>query len=338
MRPTFDGSRALVRGALALSILCGQAAAPSVARAQTADELDKARSRFRDGLSLEAAGNFAGALTKFQEVGRVKLTPQVRFHMGRCQEQLGRLNEALGEYRLAEHEASQQGLPDLPAISQARQGLEGRVPKLTIRRGRGTEMARIEVDGVELGDAQIGKPFGIDPGPHTVIAKLPGNKLFQKSAIVKESESSEIVLDAPAELEAAPVADKASTELPESPEADTAGARKSSVVPWIVGGVGVAGLAAAGGFYILRAGAKSDLDDTCRGSVCPRSLEDKQKNGELYSTLSVVSLGVGIVGLGVATYLFVSGTPSSRTETAFIPVDVAALPHGGGSVTVRARF
>ena len=72
--------------------------------------LEKARNLFRQGLSLEAAGNWAAALAKFQEVMKVKLTPQVRFHSARCSEQLGRLNEALGEYRLAEYEAGQQGL------------------------------------------------------------------------------------------------------------------------------------------------------------------------------------------------------------------------------------
>ncbi|HEX3595535.1 MAG TPA: hypothetical protein VHU80_10545, partial [Polyangiaceae bacterium] len=138
------------------------------AQAQTQDELERARQQFRQGLSLEAAGDWTSALAKFQEVGKVKLTPQVRFHAARCNEQLGRLNEALGEYRLAEYEAQQQGLKEAAEITQARQGLESRVPKLVIRRGENAEAARIELDGVELGEAQIGQPVAVDPGPHTV--------------------------------------------------------------------------------------------------------------------------------------------------------------------------
>lgn len=331
------GTRALGGLILALSLAAGHVSWAPRALAQTAEELDKARLAFRDGLSLEAAGNWTAALAKFQAVGRVKLTPQVRFHIGRCHEQLGRLNEALGEYRLAEHEAQQQNLTELPAMTSARQALEGRVPKLVIKRGRGAELARVELDGVEIGEAQLGTAFGVDPGPHTVIAKLPGKQEFQRSAIVKESETVELVLDAPEGL--GPAAPEAGTkELPSSAEEDRRG-KGSRALPWVFGSVGVAGLAAAGAFYVLRAGAESDLEDGCRGSVCPKSLEDRQNNGELYTTLSFVSLGVGVVGLGVATYLLVSGPPSSaRAGQVTLPVDVAALPSGGGSVTVRARF
>ena len=327
---------------LALAVAGGQVSWAPPASAQTADQLDKARLDFRDGLSLEAAGNWAAALAKFQSVGRVKLTPQVRFHIGRCHEQLGRLNEALGEYRLAEHEAQQQNLAELQAITQARQGLEGRVPKLVIRRGEGADLARVELDGVEIGEAQLGKAFGVDPGPHNVVAKLPGKREFQRSAIVKESETVEVVLDVPPELAAAPPS-SGEKELPSS--AVDSGKKGRGPLPWVIGGVGVAGLIGAGTFYALRAGAKSDLEEGCRGDTCPASLEDTQKKGELYSTLSVVSLGVGVVGIGVATYLLVSAPASPAPPSAsgrggqwFVPVDVAALPHGGGTVTVRGRF
>ncbi|MEZ4376632.1 MAG: hypothetical protein R3B07_37860, partial [Polyangiaceae bacterium] len=103
---------------------------PDQAVAQSKDDLAKARRLFRQGLSLEAAGDFAGALAKFDEVAKVKLTPQVRFHMGRCKEELGRLNEALGDYRLAEYEAREAGAKELPEISAAKEKLEARVPKL----------------------------------------------------------------------------------------------------------------------------------------------------------------------------------------------------------------
>jgi tetratricopeptide (TPR) repeat protein len=326
---------------LAFALASGQISWAPPAAAQTAEQLDKARLDFRDGLSLEAAGNWAGALAKFQSVGRVKLTPQVRFHIGRCHEQLGRLNEALGEYRLAEHEAQQQNLSELPAMTQARAALEGRVPKLVIRRGEGAELARIELDGVEIGEAQLGKALGVDPGPHNVVARLPDKREFQRSAIVKESETVEVILDVPADLAAAP--ESSGKELPTS--AQDTGKKKNNVLPWVFGSVGVAGLAASGAFYLLRSGAKSDLEEGCNGNVCPESLEDKKKNGELYGTLSLVSLGVGVVGIGVATYLLVSA-PSSGSTTAsagrngpvFVPIDVAALPQGGGSVTWRARF
>jgi hypothetical protein len=308
------------------------AASPGTAQAQTQDELERARQQFRAGLSLEAAGDWAAALAKFQDVGKVKLTPQVRFHSARCNEQLGRLNEALGEYRLAEYEAGQQGLREAAEITQARQALESRVPKLIIRRGEGTEAAKIELDGVELGEAQIGQPVAVDPGPHTVIAKLGGDRQVQKAASVKESETSEVVLDAPA---ATPVVNStADTGTEGAPES---GKSQRSLVPWIVGGVGVAGLAASGAFFGLREGAKSDLEKGCDGNVCPQSLKSKEDNGKLYNTLAFVTLGVGVVGVGVATYLFIAGSGKHDEVTASLPIDIAVLPQGG-FVTVRGRL
>jgi hypothetical protein len=324
------GVRAL---ALSAALAAGVVTAPRAVRAQTQEELERARQQFRQGLSLEAAGNWAAALAKFQEVGKVKLTPQVRFHAARCNEQLGRLNEALGEYRLAEYEAGQQGLKEAAEISQARQALESRVPKLVIKRGEGAEAARIELDGVELGEAQIGQPVSVDPGPHTIVAKLGGDRQVQESASVKESETAEVVLKAPAVAEKPAAPPEGNSAVPPDPEP-----KKASVLPWIVGGVGVASLAASGAFFALRQGAKSDLEKGCDGNTCPESLHDTKKQGELYTTLSWVFLGVGVAGIGTATYLFISGAGSSKeTAARSLPVDVAVLPQGG-FVTVRGNL
>jgi len=306
---------------------------PATAHAQSQDDLERARQQFRQGLSLEAAGDWAAALAKFVEVGNVKLTPQVRFHSARCNEQLGRLNEALGEYRLAEYEAGQQGLRETAEITQARQALESRVPKLVIRRGEGAAAARIELDGVELGEAQIGQPVNVDPGPHTVVAKLGADRQVEQSPTVKEGETAEVVLNAPVVVSAEvtnTTADTGATVKEPSSKA------RQSVVPWVVGGVGVASLAVSGVFFGLRQSAKSDLDKGCNGNVCPKSLQGKEDDGKLYTTLSYVTLGVGVAGLGVATYLFVAGS-GKHQEQASLPIDVAMLPHGG-FLTVRGRL
>src|SRR5262249_8292684 len=81
--------RASRRIAAALASGTAAAAAPTPALAQTPSELAQARARFDEGLSLAAAGDWASALTAFQDVARVKLTPQVRFHIARCEEKLG---------------------------------------------------------------------------------------------------------------------------------------------------------------------------------------------------------------------------------------------------------
>src|SRR5207302_121673 len=113
------------------------------------------------------------------------------------------------------------------------------------------------------------------------------------SPTVKEGETAEVVLDAPA-VATSPVTNTTADTGPLAPP--PAKKSQASVVPWIVGGAGVASLAVSGVFFGLRQSAQSDLDSGCRGSVCPKSLQGKQDDGKLFTTLSLVTLGVGIAG------------------------------------------
>ena len=327
----------VLSAALALSTGAVVTTASPPAAAQSKDDLERARNFFREGLSLEAAGNWAQALAKFREVGKVKLTPQVRFHTARCNEQLGHLNTALGEYKLAEYEGTEQKVPELQAIIEARTALEPRVPKLIIRRGKGAELARVELDGVDLGEGQIGQPVGVDPGPHRIIAKLSGDKEFRYAAFAKEGETTEIELAPPPEEEGATPAGN----QPKAAGGDTGvtsdQVAKSSALPWIIGGVGAASLIGSGVFYHLRSSAQSDLDSGCRGDVCPKSLEDTQSKGELYTTLSMVTLGVGVVGIGVATVLLVTAPKKEQPTQTGLHWDVVGGP-GSAAFSVDGRF
>jgi hypothetical protein len=99
-------------------------------------------------------------------------------------------------------------------------------------------------------------------------------------------------------------------------------------VPWIIGGIGVASLAASGVFFVLRRGAENDLDDGCRDDVCPERLRDTEDKVKLYTMVGNVTLGVGILGVGLATVLLLSGgsddSPAERASVARPRVDFAA--------------
>jgi hypothetical protein len=320
--------------ALALALFTGSV--PSIA--QSAQDLDRARTLYRQGLSLEAAGDWAGALAKFEDVARVKLTPQVRYHIARSKEQLGRLNEALGDYRLAEYEAQQAEAKELAEITRARQELEVRVPKLVITRGKGAESARVELDGVELGEARVGKEVNVDPGPHRIVAKVAAGS-FEQTINVAERESKSVELVPPSDLGKHSAPPPSPEPAAEAEVSTTPVETGRSPLPWILGGVGAASLVASGVFYMLRRSAESDLVDGCNGDVCPERLRDTQDKGETYTTISRVTLGVGVVGIGVAAVWLATRGPAEPREqpaqTAYAPqVDFAA---SGGFTGVRLR-
>jgi hypothetical protein len=301
--------------ALGMSLTLASASIAPPLLAQTPAELAKARTLYKQGLSLEAAGDWNGALGKFEEVGRVKLTPQVRFHIARCKENLGRLTEALGDYRLAEHEAQQQGAKELDEISKAREALEGRIPKVVITRGAGAESATVEIDGTEVGEAQIGKEVSVDPGPHRIVAKVSGGKQFEQTVTVTEGETKNVELVAPEDLGAAggtlPDDGDGDGDVTPPPVVDT-GSAGPGALPWIIGGVGVVSLGAAGYFALQRNSADDDLNKVCNPQgVCPQSSQSLQDDGERYALMTNIAAGVGVVAIGVAVVLLVTGSGKS---------------------------
>ncbi len=294
--------------------LFASAPAPACAQGTTTADLDRARTLYNQGLEQEAAGQWAGALATFEDVARIKMTPQVRYHVARCKEHLGRLNEALGGYRLAEHEAraTEKALDVLPEIEAALETLEARIPKLIVERGEGTDAATLELDGVVLGHAQIGKPVHVDPGPHRVRVVLPDRRTFQRTLYVKEGETQQVILDVPPDLQpesatgeddAAAVADEDAR--PGAPDARVSGG--ASPWPWIALGVGAAGFVVAGVFHGQASEAEDELDLACRDRVCPDTVEDVQARGERQALIRDVSLGVGVVGVVAGVTLFVVG-------------------------------
>lgn len=318
------------RGALSfiVALSIGVAQGP-VAYADDAD-LAQGRKLYSQGLTQEAAGDWAGALSSFEEVAKVKMTPQVRFHIARCKEKLGRWNEALGGYRLAEYEA--EGSAEISAeIAKARTELETKIPKLVIERGRGADAIKVELDNVVLGDTQIGAEIAVDPGKHVVVGIVGGGRKFRKQVSVEAGKTERVVLDVPEDLASEEPTSSPTATTTEPAERDSKKKKGGGgdAAPFILGGVGLASLIGAGIFYKLRNDAEQELDSGCINKTCPDTLEDTQSRGQTYAALSGVMLGIGIVGIGAGTLLFVSRSGSSESATRYRPA-VGLGPRGGG--------
>src|SRR5690606_31210600 len=171
----------------------------------------------------------------FREVGQIKMTPQVRYHIATCEENLGQLVAALGGYELAIAQ-SEDMHPDFIAEVQASiDDLRARIPKLIIERGEGAEAAMIELDGVQIGENSVGGETALDPGPHTVTATATGYQNYRKP--VKVSEGTVEVLSITMLPEEKAVAK--SNDAGGAIVADSEG-RDYGPWPYVAGGVGAA--------------------------------------------------------------------------------------------------
>lgn len=117
--------------------------------------------------------------------------------------------------------------------------------------------------------------------------------------------------------------------------------REGSAWPWVFGGVGVAGMVGAGAFFALYRGEQGDLNDACTPDKRCRGQQEAIDRSKLYSTLSLVSLGVG-VGAGVGLYFSLASPRSPEVAGAARSGNlwggVTPLANGGAAALAGGRF
>jgi len=306
----------------------------SPAAAQTRDSAG-AEALFEAGREALEKGDYEVACQRFEESNRLESAAGTILNLANCRERLGQLASAWQRYREAVHK--------LPGgderVTLAREGaarLEPRVPRLTIKLAPGAPAGAVVArDGIELGSASLGLPLPVDPGDHVITVSAPGHAQTRVVVALKEAERRELVLEAGV---AEPEATAPTSSDPASATADTRAAAQSTgsgtrTLGFVIGGVGVAGLAVSLVAGAKALSAKSTVDDECLNNLCTQAGLDAADSGKTWITVSNVAAAVGVVGVGVGAYLMLSAR-SNAGETALA---AQALP-GGGALRVRGRF
>jgi hypothetical protein len=316
--------------------------ASSVALAEpSAAELASARDMFSEARRAEDAGRWAEALTKLKAVANVKMTPQVRFHLGLCQEHTGHLVEALNSFEVARAEASEQGVGAV--VDEARDhaaSVRNRVPKLLIVLPAGAD-AKVEVDGQAISSGLLARALPFDPGRHTISASAPGQAFSREVSIGEKEEKRIEVTFTSVPLAPAPKAPPAASSMPSpaptgpSPTmattADTGSAPTgSSTVGWVVVGTGGLALAGAAITAVLRQDSIKNIDDVCPSHTnCPRNLEDSQSKARTFGALAV-ALGAGGGALVITGLVLVLTSGPNNPPASGVTVSPWVGTNGGG--------
>lgn len=282
-----------------LALLLGTGGAIEPACAQDAAELQAARDKFQKALALQTGGDWASALALLKEVAAVRSTPQVRFNIALCEENLGQLVAAVGDYELAAADA--RAADESEVVEQAGRRLselKGRVPKVVVERGANADTATITLDGVALGDQVIGKSMNVDPGPHVITARAIGFDSFRTTVRVDEAETKTIVVSLTPITQPKPAP-------PPAPDGMTLES-SPPVAAYVAGGIGVASFITAGIMYGLAQGAKNELERECDDLSCPPDMEDTFDRGQTYATVGNVTLGLGVLGVGLGAVFYVT--------------------------------
>jgi hypothetical protein len=207
----------------------------------------------------------------------------------------------------------------LPSIAFAAKGLDG----------KDVTLVHVVMDGQSLTDTLDGKSIAVDPGSHVVRFEYGSEPPIEQTIIVREGEKARVVSVSWAKPQEGAAAN--------GPAAARSGG-SSAVGAWVLGGIGVAGLATFGVLAVHGMGRRSDLEKECFGS-CRQDQVDSIKTEFVVAD---IALGVGVASIAVSAILFLSSGSSrgSGEKTASgRPIWLGLAPiKSGGSAGFSGRF
>lgn len=349
---------------LASLIACVALLAPHSARAEaTSVEISAAKQAFEAALAAEGEQRWADAALKLREAIAVKDTPGLRFHLARCETELGRLLEASLEYDRA-LELLRRGAkaPDVQKLlTPARAELLLRLPRLTLEIPADVQVPLSSIDSQPYPASELALGVPLNPGPHEVRVQATGRRAFERALTLKEGDR--IVLPVVLPVAAPPGGPSDTSPAPEPPQPASAvsgappaeGGASSAKLYLLIGEsvLTAAGLGLGIGYAVARGSATERIDSaqaridagaadnpaacgTAQGELAgacsdlTAALQDHEQATTL-SRVGFVTAGVGAVAL-LTTWLVY---PSPRAGAAGLSVQPVA---GLGRLGLIGRF
>jgi hypothetical protein len=311
----------LCRIAAALPCLVGTwlASADDTPPAKRADEL------FERGRTLLDEGRYPEACEAFDESMRMEPGGGTLLNLALCHELEGRFATALREYHEALDRAIADGRQDRIQLARTRlEVVTARVARFAVEIVDATGVT-MTMNGVPVPKPEWGA-IALDPGPHTLVVSSPGVPRFSHRFVVPREDGWRGRVRAPEAIAvAAPDSDLTARPQPRRrPDAD-AGERpetERTTWHWVGLGVGVLGLATSAATGVKALEAQSDAEDSCipGRSYCPADGQAAADRANSLAWVSTVSLGAGLAGLAVWTWL-----PQRH-----VPYAVGLSPASGG--------
>ena len=297
---------------VAVSVLFGLLAAATAHAASPAAE-----ALFEEGRRLLEEGRTDEACVKLGESYAQEASSGTLLNLALCHEKQGKIATAWAEYRAAARLARGQGRADRAEAAEERAALlESRLPSLSVSVAKPVPGLTIAIDEQALGQGATGVAVPVDPGTRRVRAEAPGHRAWTTAVEVEEGKQFPVEIPALEAIPAAkPVAPAGVEQQPApskpkpAPRAEQGG---STTAGWITLGAGGAALVVGGVFGFLSLSSYDDAETACpSGEGCSKEAMADREAAERNAWISNVALGVGVVGVGIGSYLVLSA-PSSN--------------------------
>jgi len=287
-------------------LLLVQGLAPDAQAQASAADRETARGLMEQGDDQFEKGQWAKALELYRGAHELVSVPTTGIAVARVLERMKRLVEArdmaLRVARIPAQPGEHAVFVDARAEAQRMaEQLEPRIPSLQVKL-RGAVPAggvTVAMDGKALPRAAALLPRKVNPGSVSVTVSGEGILQATQVVVLEEGEARDVEV----ELVAAP--DPRGPEVPT--DQGTTGTPTSPLV-YVGFGIGAVGVIAGTATGWMASSKTSDLQDRCENSVCPPSLHGDYDAANRLATISNVSFGVGLVGIGVGLYGLLAGS------------------------------
>ncbi len=303
------------------------AAKPAVAQQHaSAEEL------FQLGKTAMAKKDYAHACDYFKASLQSEFALGTMLNLATCHEQQGKVASAWSEFHVLEDRALRASPPQIDRADFAHDKAEALRPRLSRVRlflspeAKRTKGLVAKVDGTVLDSHlyEVGAP--VDPGERTLVVEAPDREPWSHTFTVAGEHT--IV---PIEVPALRVVFK--PEQIDVAEADRRAALRSRKTAGIVvGGIGAASLVTGIVFGLLAKQADGQTSCPAPCYVTDQKLTDAHDaytREKTYAWVSDVGVGLGILGLGVGTYLVLKAPRSTAKKQTGLRIGPAGLVFEG---------
>lgn len=207
-------SRAFAALLVALALITTPTRVGAQTRLPSAQELETARTLYKEGKDLRAAGDLRGALEKLQAAHALGQTPVTGIELARTYVMASRLVEArevalsIARLGVASDETEKSMVARAEGAKLADE-LRPRIPALTVRMSglAPGEVAHLTIDGVPVPDAALSETQRVDPGKHVLVLRVGEGAAAREARAqteLVEGQAVEVVIPAPPAPAAAP--------------------------------------------------------------------------------------------------------------------------------------
>jgi hypothetical protein len=189
--------------------------------------------------------------------------------------------------------------------------LDAAFPTVVVRvrdaAGADVDEAQVEIDGAVASAHADGTPISVDPGPHVIRARPRQGATTEQRIVIQTGEKNRIV-----ELQLGggrPSPPPPARSTSDAGREGSGGSAGRGVLPWILGGAGVVALGTGAIFAGIGLKGRADLlaDPCSAGNTCAQVDVDRVDRELLFADIGI---GIGLIAIGVATYLLLAPPPS----------------------------